>query len=196
MYTPREMSLNTQMQTFASNMVQVLSGDYSKTLGMMYETLFADNRSRTGANHYVMGDKVFFEYQQMRPVTQVKFGINGSRALSKDLQNAHYVWFNEYSDFILDRAKIEQTIKSIVMRATSWQDFRDMFPDHIIRDFIPRHNALAVLNRTRPDLDVGPKHSPNYQQNLIDRHEWPVGLLDMYTKIGGTLSMYVGYKYL
>lgn len=195
MYKPREIPLNTQMQIFASNMVHVLSGDYSKTLGQMYETLFTEHRSRTASNHYIMGDNAFFADQAVHKVGAVKF--NGrSTSLDEDLHEAHYAWYNEYVEFKTDRGRIEQTLRSIIMRAASWQDFRDMFPEYILRDFIPRNDNLIALYRTRPDLYAGPIHSPDFEKNMLDRDCWDRHVLYMYGQIGGTLSMYVGYKFL
>lgn len=180
---------------FLCSLVDELSKYYrEKILNPKFKNLFAEHRSRTAAAHYVVNDLVFFESGNFSRVQEVRFAGMGVK-LDDDLYEHHVTWWEDYSQFDQDKKKIAQTLHSILLRAENWQDVRDMLPNHVQN--IIQYGKLQDLSRTRPDLFAGLPTSSNYTQELIDRGQyWPMQLISMYSKIGGSIATYLGYKLL
>lgn len=181
--------------TFAHQMVDTLAFDYKKNLEQDFNRLFEDHRAQTGSDHFIVGNKVYFYGPQIHGAGVIRFQGLGAK-LHPDHMERFEAWIKEYDEFRLGHQGIQQTLRSIVMRAKNWQDIRDMFPEYVISRFLFSHPELSVLDRTRPDLFAGPVDSPEFTQNFIERACWDVNLINMYGRIGGMLSVYVGYKYL
>ncbi len=190
------MSENTEMQFFAKRLTESISKYYrEKVLESDFKAIFNEHRSRTGANHYIVGTNCFFEDSRISPVKAVRFGSNAVR-LDKELYPQHIIWWNEYSDYARDWSRVSQTLSSIVIRAQSWQDIRDMLPNHMLQSFLQEDNFLG-LSRTRPHLYAGRPGSKEYDENFITlMQHWDMQLIAMYSSIGDTISTYIGYKLL
>ena len=168
---------------------------FQENLKAQHEDLFAEHRARTADNHYVVGTNVFFEGGLVRSTSLVKFHGGGSK-LDPELYPKHIEWYEQYQADQYDRQKVTQTLRSIIMRAQSWQDVRDMLPENVIQS-IRGWEQVTELQRTRPDLYAGPKSRPEYEIDLAARvMHWDPMLLSMYERIGNTIATYVGYKML
>lgn len=166
-----------------------------KILGDRLKELVNEHRAMTGANHYVYGANAFMDTGRVVPISQVKFKTQASK-LHDDLLPQHLEFWKDYQEYAQSWQLVSQSLRSVSMRAKSWQDLRDMLPDHVLSGFMSEPE-LQGLQRTRPDLYAGPESADDYQQRLQDRLiHWDEFLVKMYSRIGGTISLYLGYKFL
>lgn len=187
---------NAKMQLFTKNLTFKISKHYrEKILGDAFNKIFNDHRSRTGSNHYIVGTNCFFENSQIIPVKDVRF-TGQAEKLNPEFYPQHIIWWNEYSEYARDWDRVSQTLSSIIMRAQSWQDIRDMLPNHVLQDFLNDERFLG-LSRTRPHLFAGKPGSKEYEENFTPlMQHWDMQLITMYSRIGDTISTYIGYKLL
>lgn len=181
---------------FTNDLVKhVLEHYRNKILGDTLKDLVTQQRKKTGASHFVVGTNVFFEDGRVVPLTAVRFGTQAAK-LDPELREQFDTFWQDYNDYNEGWQQVSQTLGSVMARAKNWQDVRDMLPDYVLAGTL-NHKQLQGLQRTRPDIYAGHKDSPDYAAKLAERLPyWDPLLLNMYSRIGGIISVYLGYKFL
>lgn len=165
-----------------------------------YDQVYNTHCLATGSDMYLVGTEVFCAKQEVKPISGVRlYYADPSRLrrlkLDDDLMPLHIEWYAKFREHRETWQRIRQAISSLSMRATNWQDIRDMFPDHFLRLFLDGNpfqqqdiqNPLS-LPRTRESL---------YPDPDVDRlQHWSPNLVRMYDSISTKIDTYVGYKLL
>ena len=184
-----------QLKDFATALVDTLPAAVKRSMTGQYEQLMAAHRAATGYTCFLVGRQVYFSSQNAQPLALVTGTPPG---LHPSLVPAFQAWEQPFKRLNQDLARIKQTIGSIVMRAKTCQDIRNMFPDHFLRPLLNSWLPGMELQRTSLDLYAGPSKpftSPT-QERLNREALWDPHLLDMYERVGGTIDLYLGYKLL
>lgn len=173
----------TELQEFAKLLCGTLPAAVKRTMANQYEQLMAGHRAQTGATQcFLVGRHGYFADQNVLPLARIRGTPN---ALPENLMPAFHEWEAPFKALERDLTRIKQTIGSIVMRAQSWQDVRNMFPDHFSRPVL-FFSQFDLMQRTTVDLQAGPEADAVWGENLTK----------MYTRVGNLVDLYLGYKLL
>lgn len=155
-----------------------------------HDRLLTENRALTGNTAYLVGGQIFGPGGVRPPRLR-----GGLAPLPSQLMDAHLSWVAGMERHQTEWQKATQALQLAVSRCTSWQDFRDMLPDHVLRPFPA--TGLMELERTRPDLYAGAPQEPEYVENRRQRElYWEPKLLDLYEQAAPTIDLYVSYRLL
>ncbi|MEO7082390.1 MAG: hypothetical protein ABIY71_12725 [Flavobacteriales bacterium] len=174
--------------SFTKALVDTLPEAVKRTMAGEYEQLISANQAATSHDCFLVGKQCYFSGQRVYPMAQIR-GV--PPALPTAFMPAFQSWKAPFKRLNQDLARITQSIASIVLRAKTPQDIRDMFPEHFLRPLLGGWETGMDLQRTRLDL---------YADNPDGRQEreqiWEPKLLDMYERIAPTIDLYLGYKLL
>lgn len=184
-----------ELGKFVDQLVGLLPDAVKRTMEGHYAKLLADHiRLNGGGNSFLVGSLVHFENQLVLPLSRV---VGVPRGLHQSLVPAFLAWEKPFKELNVQLDRIRQTLNSILMRAKSWQDVRNMVPDYYSR---PLHHLppMAGLQRTTLDLYAGrPVAFGPISKERLDREAvWDPRLLNMYERVGGIIDLYLGYKLL
>lgn len=106
-------------------------------------------------------------------------------------QQEHADWLEFYQHHDRDFPRIRQKFGSVLARAKSLQDLRDMIPDHVLR-LVNDVEGFSELQRTRPSVDSAGDPAKLEELALT----WDRKILAMYADVSDLLDQYLGYRYL
>lgn len=136
------------------------------------------------------GDKTY--------ITSMKYAPRGFPVspLHPSLVQRHEEWQENVDIYENEKARIQQILSGLILKANTAQQVRDMFPDHVVA-MLQKEGPLLGLERSSPSLDPGPKDSPEYEailQNLSNY--WDRSDILAYGKISSKIDQYLGYRFL
>ena len=166
-----------------------LSGPYLRYVQQEHEELLQRHQELTGGTAYIVGGAIYSVHPgQQRDLSKLK-------KLPDALLPAHAAWVANCNRHRHEWVQVEQVLNTALTHANSWQDIRDMIPDHVLRPFPA--TGLMELTRTRPDLYAGQPTDPTYSQERGEREKhWGTKLLDLYERVAPTIDLYVSYRLL
>lgn len=169
----------TALRDFTSTLLATLPKAVKRTMAGQYEQLMSASQGCTGCTCFFVGHEVYFKDQKVYSAKQVP---GTAPALPDALMPLFMAWKEPVAAMEKNLSSISQTLHSILLRATSWQDVRNMIPDHFIQPMLT-HWDMEGLQRTERDLQ-DPAAS------------WEPRLLQMYAQVAGKIDLCLGYKLL
>lgn len=161
----------------------------------LFNKVMEASRNKTGAagNYFAVGANCYLEGQNVHHRNKVQ-GAGFVPSLPSSLLGLFREWETPYKQIQEDTDRIRQSLRSILLRADSWQEIRNMVPDHVQRPAI----HITACERTTLDLYAGiPDNTqPPTEARLQREAIWDPRLLDMYEKVGGLIDIYMGYALL
>jgi hypothetical protein len=178
-----------EIQAFTQAVIKDVCKPRRHMLRTTFDKIFLEQQARNinSMNAYLVGVQAFFYGMKVMPISAISPGYYLT-PLASDLQERHRDWYADFSVYQRDRQKFQQTMSSLFLRAKTWQDLRDMLPEHVIRPILPEIAALQGVHRLRPDLDT----AINDQQTL----HWEPRSMVMYQQISSLVNLYKGYALL
>ncbi|WP_199097267.1 hypothetical protein [Dyella sp. ASV21] len=171
-----------ELREFSRQLCDALPAPFKRTMAGQFEQISAAHRSNTGANAFLYGQDVYFDTGVVLPITRVK---GKPQSLAPELLPTFLAWLKPTKEMQADLDRIRQVLGSIVMRAKSWQDVRDMLPDRLLAFSTSTHIDLP---RTTPDLQEAAKQG--------GEPIWNASLTRLYAQVGDIIDLYLGYKLL
>jgi hypothetical protein len=191
------------LNAFTKEFMQEIQTSYRRFLGNELHALIESQLSMSPSElpGYRVGDEVFYFTDQGTPlVVTLKYMPANMmpRPLNPVLMDQHLQWVEHFNQHDRDFPRIQQMLGSLIIKADSPQQLRDMFPDHVIRPMLKPDGLLKkVRERYHPDLYAGSKDSPNYAAERQRREIfWEPKMFDMYESVGKLVDQYLGYKFL
>ena len=166
-----------------------LARPYLRFLYEEHNAILASHRELTGGVCYLAGGAIF------GPGGVQPAKLDKLKPLPSQLLPVHQTWLANYNRHETEWVRAKQILRTVVGRAKTWQDIRDMVPDHVLRPF--PSIGLMELTRQRPDLYAGQPDDPTYTQERKERERyWDTKLLDLYESVAPTINLYVSYRLL
>lgn len=165
--------------SFTTDLANALPRDFKRTTAAEYKQLMGAHRSATGSNAFLVGREVYFDDQVVFPITRVK---GNPQPLSQDLLPAFFAWEKPQKMLAEDLARITQGLHSILLRAKTWAEVRNMLPDRLLAcsTFTPIDVPRTAVSLDDPDAAAA----------------WSDTLVGMYARIKPLIDLYLGYKLL
>lgn len=183
-----------ELHAFGQLLCDTLPDAVKRTMAGQYEQLMATHTGATRYTCFLVGRKVYFPNQVVHDQVLVR---GSPPPLARELMPAFHAWELLFKQLYRDLSRISQTVSSVLARAKSWQDARNMFPDHFLRPLLGLPQ-FAGMQRTALDLYAGPPaaFAPPTQDRLDREAVWDPRLVNMYGQVGGLIDLYLGYKLL
>lgn len=172
----------------AQFLVNTLNQGCAKVLGLGLEQLVLDNHRLTGKTAYSINNMGYYAMPMyVFPLNMVPKALDLG-PLHSSLVARHGEWAARYEGFQHSGKRASQTLLSLLGKAQSFQDLRDMLPDTVCRVF-PADHPIQLLTRSRPDL---------YACGLEDGvpGHWDPKMVSSYAAISPLVDAYVGYNLL
>lgn len=165
-----------------------LSKPYLAFIKEEHDGILRSHRELTGGSCYLVGGSIFGP-GGIRPPK-----LENLKPLPSQLLPIHQAWLANCDRHGNEWVRAQQVLRTAVGRAKSWQDIRDMIPDHVLRSFPADFNGLS---RQRPDIYAGQPADDGYADRRSEREGyWDTKLLDLYEQVGPTVDLYVSYSLL
>lgn len=189
---------NHELQALTQKMLKQVPTAFLTHLNKDHDAILNEHRSRYGRAEYLVGSKLFLATNGDLPRAQDRpRALNGIRGLDQDLWQVHNAWYGQYERHLREWRTTCQMVSSLVLRLKTWQDLRNIFPDHVSRPIL-QEPQLFGLTRTAPEIYAGhPDATPNYDAERKLREDvWGPRPVSMYNQVAPLVDLYVGYQLL
>lgn len=193
------------LKTLFKQVVDTLPTAFMESTKEQFDELVQEQGKRTGWRGFLNGTNVFHGNQEVTPRHKIQNQAS-VKPLAPDLLPAFQAWWQPVCQCRVDMSRVQQSLDSmlpVLADKATYQTLHDMFPDAVTRLLFPG-SFLATLDRTKPDLYVGPPTSilePEayvaYQEQKRELSKvWDTRLVELYARCGHLINYYLGYRLL
>lgn len=193
-----------EAQSLLHSALRYITETIGEELNQRLRTICEDHCGRTGAISlgYQRGTFAYWvgpRFPMVKNIFEISPQTRGQfYMLAPELETVHAEWKLEHDRFIEDKRIVSQTINSMVQRAGSWQDIRNMFPDLVLQPLLDREDLhLSTLPRTSVPAYAGsPSADDHAAQRAAAVDVWGPQLVDLYGRMAPLVALHIGMKLL
>lgn len=176
------------VDTFTSAVLRYISSSCAKLLQRELDAILDQQFQMTQQRGYLQGFRAFTPHSLGKPLLELLPADRPTALLPAALQPQHDSFVANLDQHRRESGRIAQGITSILLRARTDQELRDLLPDHVLGPV--RHNPIiAHLDRSMPSLETSSREE-------WARLPWDDRLLAIYAGIAPYISTYMGYTLL
>lgn len=181
---------------FIQQLVRDLEKPYQRFIKEEQDELIEANRQFTGASTFMEGGEVFATNGVIAQLGKLR--LHNIDRLDPSLQERFTAFQEHRREHEARYRQVAQALQVILATANSWQELRDMLPEHVIRPYLNGW-GFKGLNRIRPDLASVEVSIFNMREGKVVEYAAPPWLMDQverYRAISDQVDLYIGYKLL
>lgn len=193
-----EVIANNVLQLVNCTLLDRLSTPYLGHINKAHDQILKDQRVLTGLGYYVIGEQQFSGMGK-RVMPLMLSRNSNAIPLHPSLRTAHENWFQMFDRHLREWKAITQQLSSIVLRLKTWQEYRDVFPEHVISHVLSEPELVGLVRRNDCAYPGNPRSmDPDVYATERLRCEaiWGHRPVHLYDQAAPLVDLYVGYKLL